>query len=472
MPYIPKSVKLTDNNDDIINATLNQVEQETGQVPKIVGIDNMDRVMLHADGTERSLHLIARALDSNDTIMNSFFHNLMNRIIKVVFTTMYYENIWRRFKRGFLEAGDIVEEIAFTLCDPHDYDSTDDREYPKQERPELLSAIHKLNYQKYYKKTINRMKILQAFTSRNGMRDLVEEIIQTMYTSAEYDEYISMKYMLGRYALNGFITPVKIPGIATENEMKRTVSVLKGVSNTMTLLGTEYNKYGLPTSTEKRNQIILINAKFDAQLDSEVLAYAFNIDKADVYGQRVFINEWTMEEVKRMDKLFGSEDGYVAFTEDDIKKLNQVPAFTLDDRFFMVFDYLFEMTDFYNPEKLYWNYWLHTWKILSASPFVNAVMYVTSDTGKDAVTGIEISPTALTISKGSSFQFSYKILSNGWATLQAEYSITGNTSESTKILPDGWLYISTDETAASITVTVSTQGESGEVTAQSVVTIS
>ena len=61
----------------------------------------------------------------------------------------------------------------------------------------------------------------------------------------------------------------------------------------------------------------------------------------------------------------------------------------------MVQDYLYETTSFYNPETLSTTYWLHHWEVISASPFVPAVLFSTeagteTQVVKQTVTGMTI----------------------------------------------------------------------------------
>ena len=143
-----------------------------------------------------------------------------------------------------------------------------------------------MNYQKYYKATISNDQLRQAFLSWQGISDLIAKIVDAMYTGANYDEFQTMKYMLARHILDGHMYPVEIPTVETAN-MKSIVSVVKGVSNKFTFLSTNYNLAGVQTYTAKNDQYMLINSQFDATMDVEVLASAFNMDKAEFAGKRV-----------------------------------------------------------------------------------------------------------------------------------------------------------------------------------------
>lgn len=74
---------------------------------------------------------------------------------------------------------------------------------------------------------------------------------------------------------------------------------------------------------------------------------------------------------------------------------NTVAMLTTQD-FFILQDTLYENTSFYNAETLATNYYLHHWEIVSASPFVPAILFTVGDKGttiptvKQSVTGIAV----------------------------------------------------------------------------------
>lgn len=460
MATIPTTQQLRGdvNSPQIINAVLNN-DSAFDAVPRAV------------EGDISTIHTIGDILNGDIDLSNSFMKGLFNRIIQTVLQGLYFTNPWKRFKRGFLEAGDVIEEIAFTLANPHIYDTTEDTAFPKQEIPDIKVALHKINYKKYYKRTVNRQKLLAAFTSYDGMERFVNEIISTLYTSAEYDEYVGMKYMIGRAVLNGYLQTIEVPGNATVADAQKTVTSIKAISNNMTILRTGYNYSGLPTRTLKENQIIIVNSDFDAALDVEVLAYMFNMEKGDLGGRRILMDSFNADDVARMNLLFKDEEGFVPFTAAEITALNKIPAILLDDRFFMIFDAAYEATVFFNPEKLYWNYWLHCWRIMSFSTFVNAIGFSSQVATITALTWDTTNPTSVARGGNAYFTVTPTYSAGTPGTSDISWSISGNVSSNTYILKSGanqgQLFVDPAETATTLTVTAS----SGTVTAQSNVTL-
>lgn len=87
-----------------------------------------------------------------------------------------------------------------------------------------------------------------------------------------------------------------------------------------------------------------------------------------------------------------------------------------------------KMTDFYNPESLKRNHWLHTWKVLSTSPFKGAVVF-TTDT--PAVTSVKVNPSEVSASAGLDVQLQAVVTTTGFANKAVTWSITQDSETDT-----------------------------------------
>jgi hypothetical protein len=197
MPVIPNIVKLSASSTQILNAIRNE---SGGYYQSIVPI---------ADGTSDSIRKIGTVIMGNQDLQNAFLNALINRIGRVIITSKMYENPWAGFKKGLLEYGETVEEIFVNIAKPHQFDqSKSESEVFKREIPDVRAEFHPMNYQKFYKVTVSNDQLRQAFLSVQGITDLIGRIIDSLYTGANFDELISMKYLVGRFALAGNIYPV------------------------------------------------------------------------------------------------------------------------------------------------------------------------------------------------------------------------------------------------------------------------
>ena len=364
MATVPKIKTLTNSSVDILNAIRNNATQNYREyIPK-------------ATADADSIRQIGAIIMDYPALQNEFLSALVNRIARVLITSKMYDNPWSFFKKGLLEYGESVEEIFVNIAKPFQFDpAVAENNVFKREIPDVRAAFHIMNYQKYYKATISNDQLRQAFLSWQGISDLIAKIVDAMYTGANYDEFQTMKYMLARHILDGHMYPVEIPAVETAN-MKSIVSAIKGISNKYTFLSTDYNLAGVATFTNKSEQYMLINSNFDATMDVEVLASAFNMDKAEFSGRRVLVDSFGSLDTARLGELFAGDSTYEEISEDELKALDLIPAILVDRDWFMIFDNFYNFTEQYNGEGLYWNYWYHVWKTFSVSPFANNALFI------------------------------------------------------------------------------------------------
>ena len=445
MPTRPNNVRLTSSSVDILNAIRNSATVNyRGYVPA-------------AQPNQDSIREIGAVIMQFPALQNEFLSALINRIGRVMITSKMYSNPWNIFKQGILEFGETIEEIFVNIAKPFEYDpAVAESKVFAREIPDVRAAFHVLNYQKYYKATIQNEQLRQAFLSWQGITDLIAKIVDAMYTGANYDEFQTMKYLLARHILNGELYAMQVPTISEAN-MKSIISTVKGVSNNFEFMSTKYNLAGVANHSLKENQFIVVNSEFDAAMDVEVLASAFNMDKANFMGHRVLIDSFGNLDTDRLDLLFANDDNYTPLTPDEITALNAVPAVLVDSQWFMIFDNFYNFTEQYNGEGLYWNYWYHVWKTFSVSPFANAVVFVP---GVPSITSVSVSPATATVSAGQTVLLSATVVTGNFANQAVDWSISPET-EGVSINPLGTLTIGPDvESGTELTVTATSHFDS------------
>ena len=438
MPTKPKAVSLTSSSVDILNAIRNSATA------------NYRDYVPAAQPNQDSIREIGAVIMQFPALQNEFLSALINRIGRVMITSKMYSNPWAIFKQGVLEFGETIEEIFVNIAKPFEYDpAVAENKVFAREIPDVRAAFHILNYQKFYKATIQNEQLRQAFLSWQGITDLIAKIVDAMYTGANYDEFQTMKYLLAKHILNGELYAVQVPTIAADN-MKGVVSTVKGVSNNFEFMSNKYNLAGVANYAMKDRQYIIVNSNFDATMDVEVLASAFNMNKADFIGHRVLVDSFGNLDTERLNMLFENDANYVPLTKEQLDALDAVPAVLVSDEWFMIFDNLYNFTEQYNGEGLYWNYWYHVWKTFSISPFANAVVFVP---GAPAITSVSVSPTSVTVSAGQTVLLTANVVTDNFASKAVVWSVDPET-DGVSVDPLGNVSIGPDvETGTEITVT-------------------
>lgn len=432
----PKIKTLTNSSVDILNAIRNNAST------------NYKDYVPQATADSDSIREIGAVIMDYPALQNEFLSALVNRIGRVILTSKSYDNPWAMFKKGMLEFGESIEEVFVNIAKPFQYDpQIAESNVFKREIPDVRSAFHIMNYQKFYKATISNDQLRQAFLSIDGITDLIAKIVDAMYTGANYDEFQTMKYMLAKHILNGLMNPVTIPAINTAN-MNSIVSTIKGVSNKFTFLNSKNNLAGVMNHTPKQEQYLLVNSQFDATMNVEVLASAFNMDRAEFDGHHVLVDSFGDLDIERLNILFADDPTYTPLTTEQLKKLDTIPCVLVDSDWFMIFDNYQNFTEQYNGEGLYWNYWYHVWKTFSVSPFSNNAVFVA---GTPAVSAVTITPHEATVSAGGQLQLNVTVNTDNYAPQSVIWSIVSNDAKAS-ISSTGMLKVNSDATKGTIMV--------------------
>ena len=345
---------------------------------------------------EADIPKVGEVIYGTPAFANQFINALVNRIAVVRVQSATFNNPYAMLKKGYLEFGETIEDIFVGILKGVHYspEKAEAREF-KRTMPDVRTAFHTMNWRVMYPVTIQDEDLKLAFLSIDGVTDLISKIVDAVYTSAEYDEFLLFKYLLIKSISHGKMKPISI-GAGTD--IKESAIQFRGISNKLPFMSSEYNEAGVTNNTPKDRQIIFMDAMYNAQYDVEVLASAFNMDKADFMGRLFLIDDWTTFDMDRFDVIMAESDGLEAVTPEELALLSDVKAVMLDDKWFQVYDNNNKFTEKYVASGLYWNYFYHTWKTVSNSPFANAIVFVTSN----AAISLPETLTAKIISKDTS----------------------------------------------------------------------
>ena len=386
--------------------------------------------------TQDNIKEYGSAVLSFSATTNEFLDALINRIGKVIITSRLYKNPLAMFKKGMLDYGESIEEIFVSLAKARIYSpETAEDEFMKRVIPDVKSIFHKIDYKNFFKVTVQRRDLERAFLSAEGVYTLVDNIIQSLYTGAEYDEFLITKQLIVEYANKGFFYEVKIPEPSADN-IHDLVTQVKSYSNQLEFLSTKYNPMGVSTYSDKSRQYIIMDTSLDAMIGVNVQAAAFNIDKTEFMGKKVLI--------------------------DNFGELTGAKIALVDEAFFQIYDVLLQFESVRNPEGLYWNYFLHKWNVFSVSRFAPAILFTTAE---NEITNITIAPTSGSHDNGTSFNITATLTKSGYPNTKCNWTLSGNESTETTLT-----YVSATETTQTYKLTIGSDERIGsqlKVTVQS-----
>lgn len=362
---MPKRIAVSTLNAstmDILNVIRQNASYEYQQnVPEVTKASDIPRV--------------GEVIYGTPAFANQFINALVNRIAIVRMQSATFNNPYSVLKKGYIEFGETVEDIFVTIAKGVDFDPEKgkSREF-KRTFPDVRSAFHTMNWRVMYPVSIQDEDLKQAFLSLEGVQNLIAKIVDSVYTGAEYDEFLLFKYLMIKAISHGKMKP---ESIGDGTDLKESAVAFRGISNMLPFISSDYSEAGVKTNTPKDRQIIFMDAKFNAQFDVNVLASAFNMDKADFMGRLFLIDNWTSFDNERFDVIRKNSDGIEEVTSGELALLANVKAVIVDENWFQIYDNNNKFTEKYVASGMYWNYFYHTWKTVSSSPFANAVVFVT-----------------------------------------------------------------------------------------------
>lgn len=453
MPTRPKNYVLTNVSKDVINGIINE------------GFSTNYKNYIPFTATDAdSIRAIGKIIMDSPNLRNAFATDLINRIILVTVTSKMYDNPWESLKKGVLFLGETIEEIFVNIANAELYNPNISSETVFKRRiPDIRAAFHIVNYQVKYPATISNEDLSAAFTSENGLYSLIEKIYESLVSASNYDEFNIMKYLIALNIVNGNIKAISVPTISTDANVKSVVTQIKATSNKMKFMTANYNIAGVKTHSQHVNQTVIVTADFDAAIDVNVLAAAFNMEKAEFLSKRLLVDSFGDIDINRLaqcapetcENITYDGNGNVTsakikgITDSQLSELAEIPAVIIDDDFIQIYDRLITMEDIRNPDGLYTNAFLHCWKIISVSPFAPAATFSDSVA---AVNSVTISPASATVVPNTEIQFNAKVSGTGFFNKSVTWTLKGANSSKTYVDVRGTVFIGVDETATTITL--------------------
>lgn len=311
-------------------------------------------------------------LDSqNLNVLNDF----VGLLKKVVFTAVYtktFNNPLADLEGDRLPLGQFIEDVYVNPAKARGFNVNDFAGLLQKYEAEVATQYLSVNSDLQYQVTITREKIRNAFTSWSNLESLITGMVNSLYNGAYITRYNQTKGL----ALSAFISKAikyeKITDPTDEATAKALVRKMRSDFSKMKIPSTKFNAwatvkgedaFALKTWSDPQDIVVLISADVEALIDVEVLASAFNMDKADFLGRVIVIDDFSQY----------NDDGTVAVDGSSIK------AMIADKSWFKIKTQDFAMDEFHNVNNRTWQYYLNDVRMVNYSLFANAKIYATAD---------------------------------------------------------------------------------------------
>lgn len=328
---------------------LNSIRQTSSQ-------DYQNRIPV---ATDTNLEQVGILIETYPTAKNEFITTLTNQVAKTVFLAKLYNNPFKFFKKGNLPYGKTIEQIFVDIIKGKAFgenfgssgvESLVSKEVQDNVHVEYISE----NYRNKYKISISDQQLKGAFRDENGLSSLVQRLVQAPLNSAEFDEFLMIKKVLSKLK----ISELEITDFATLDEnaqAKKLTKTVKTMVNKMRFMSKNYNAQGVYTFTKPEDIVILVTPETQANIDVELLASSFHMDKAEIEGRIVLIDEFLTD-----------SDGTESVDTDCL-------ALICDKDLVQFWETENTTETFRNADKLETNLFYHRWGIISGCNFANAI---------------------------------------------------------------------------------------------------
>lgn len=312
----------------------------------------------------------------NRQYFNDFMQVLINRIAFTYVRGQRWDNKLAVFKGQKINYGSTIQEIAPNWIRAHAYNVSDET-LLKLNRPEAEVWYHSQNRQDRYDISVSYDDLRTAFVDEYGLNNFIAKVMEVPINSDEYDEYRIMLQLIAEYENSFGFYKEQISAVSDETTAKAFLKKLREMAGMLEFPSARYNaaNVDIPVFAKNSELVLLMTPAVKASIDVDALAMLFNLEKGEVNQRIVLVDEFPIPNVQA-----------ILTTED----------------FFVCHDTVYENTNFWNPQTLVNNYYLHHWGIYSVSPFVPAILFTTASGTSIPTVTQSLSAITLTIGDGNS----------------------------------------------------------------------
>ena len=393
---------------------------------------------------------------TNTPVMNEFMNRLVNRIVYTSFENRYFNNPLQILEGDRIPLGYAGQEIYINPSKGRKYDVNDFAGLLVKYEADVKVQYTSVNMDLQYPVTVSRHKLKQAFVSWDALDNFVMELSNSLYNGAYIGEFEYTKGLVSAAFKSNQVQYTTISAINSEANAKAFVLKARELFLNFQLPSTANNAwtkvggYGRDIVTYSRPEDIVLLIRNDARsyLDVNVLASAFNMDKADLMGRIIPVDNFDQYDDEGTKIYDGSA----------------IVAMIADKSWFRIKRQDMYMDEFYNPNNRTWQYYLNLTKMYNYSLFANAVVFCTSAPSVDIVSMRYTDAAGKEVTAGNTIELHIETTpfpANG------EISYTsGNTSKATVAAKTGdpkTVVVTAKEAVSSVNITAS--ANSGATTA-------
>lgn len=316
--------------------------------------------------TEQNIGNIGTTILNYSVVKNEFLNVLVNKICGQIFMNKVYTNPLSFFEKEPVPYGSTLESVFTDLIQSKNFNenfgTSDVSSLIGVETPPTKTEYYSKNFEKKYKISVSDLQLRTAFLNPNGLQNLINQVLTVPTNSRNFDDFQLMKGLLANASTKEVTLATTYKTANDDVKAKMLTKQTRAIVDRFGMMSKIFNVQGIYTFTNSQNIVIITTPEVSANLDVELLATAFNMEKAEM-GRRIV-------KIDSFQKYNATTKAYEADAN--------VELMVIDEDYIQFRRTLQVSESFRNPDKLTTNVFTHNQGIGAICGFVNAVKILNS----------------------------------------------------------------------------------------------
>ena len=299
-------------------------------------------------------------------VANEFISALVNRIAYTAVIQKTFNNPLNQLKGEEIPLGYAGQSIYVNPAQGRDYDVNDFAGILTRYSADVKVEYNVKNIDRQYPVSITRQELKKAFVSWDALESFIGSLVNSLYNGLYITQFETTKGLIASAYQTNTAVVETVSALSSADAYKALVKKLREIFLNMQLPSQKYNAWfkiggeGRPVNiwNEADDTVLLIRNDVLSAVDVEVLASAFNMDRANFLGRVIGIDTFDQYNAEGTKVFDGSN----------------IIAFIGDRRWFKINEQETFIDQWYNANNRVWNYYLNYVAQYGYSFFANGVI--------------------------------------------------------------------------------------------------
>ena len=305
-------------------------------------------------------------------VYNEFCNALVNRIVYTQIETKMFNNPLRGLEGNVMPLGYAGQEIMVNPAKGRQYNPDDFAGILQKYEADVKVQYLVKNMDLQYCLTVIRTKLKEAFVSWESLDSFITGLTNSLYNGMYIDEFKWTKALVSSAYKGNLVQVETVSSPLTSADLAKTFTTkARELFLNFQMPSTSYNAWSkvggagrpITTWTDPEDIVILIRNDVRAYMDVEVLANAFQIDRAVLLGNIYPVDSFDVYDDEGT-KIFDGSNVFGMIADRAWFKIKPIDQF---------------MENGYNANNRAMQYFLNNIKMYEFSLFANAVVFATTE---------------------------------------------------------------------------------------------